>query len=179
MHLTKSQITNLITQDPRTLLEFYRQSRPALKRYFQTRVSNHHDQEELVHDTILSILDSLPQFKFKSKFSTWMYSIAHHELVDYYRRQKIKAIVFSKLPFLKHVVDKALGPQLSLEEVEVKQKIFKSLKNLSEGYSQILRLRYMEGLSVTTIAKKLNITYKAAESRLTRARLAFQKEYSD
>lgn len=177
MNLSQTQIHLLIIQDPLATLKFYRQITPILAKYFSGKVANIKDREELIHDTILSILDSLPQFNRKSKFSTWVFSIAHHELVDYYRKRKIKEVIFSHFPFLENIIDKALGPQLALEEKEKKVQIKNTLENLSEGYSQILRLRYIEGLTVTQIAQILNITYKAAESRLSRARLAFQKDF--
>ena len=40
-----------------------------------------------------------------------------------------------------------------------------------------MRLKYVEELSVKQIAQELALTVKAVESRLTRARLAFQKLY--
>jgi RNA polymerase sigma-70 factor, ECF subfamily len=176
-NLNQKQISNIISEKPRAILIFYKNITPYLKNYFKTRVNCQKDCEELIHDTLLSIIDSLPQFKGNSKFTTWALSIAHHELVDYYRRKKIKTLLFSHFPFLENIIDKALGPQLALEEKEAKHKIYLTLKNLSEGYSQILRLRYLEGLSVSAIALEFNITYKAAESRLSRARLAFAKEF--
>ncbi len=135
------------------------------------------DVEEIVQDTLISAMDSLPTFKGKSSEFTWLCAIARHEIGDFYRRKKIKQIVFSKLPWLKELVDEALGPELAFQELETKTRILKTFKNISEGYHQILRLKYIEGLSMKQIAHKLNLTVKAVESRLTRARLAFQLEY--
>ena len=64
-----------------------------------------------------------------------------------------------------------------MQEKETKKKIWQTLKKLSEGYSQILRLKYIEDLSMKQIAVKIGISVKAVESRLSRARLAFQKAY--
>jgi RNA polymerase sigma factor (sigma-70 family) len=177
MEFTQKELAKIIQEDPRSLIIFYKKITPYLSIFFQNKVEDKKDQEELIQDTIISILDSLPQYKEKSKFSTWCYSIAHHELVDYYRRQKIKTLLFSHFPFLRDIVSKALSPQLALEEKEAKTQIYLTLSKLNEGYSQILRLRYLEGLSVFQISQKLKISYKAAESRLSRARLAFQKEF--
>ncbi|MGI5828112.1 MAG: RNA polymerase sigma factor [Patescibacteria group bacterium] len=177
LNLSAITIQKLLQGDRRALLFFYKKISPFLQSYYKTRVSDPQDRDELVQDTLLSILDSLPQFKHGSAFSTWCFSIVRHELIDYYRRKKIKHLLFSHFPFLKNVVDKALGPQLKLEEKELKHKIFTTFSEISEGYAEVLRLRYIEGLSVSAIAQKLDITYKAAESRLSRARLAFQQEF--
>lgn len=176
-NLTQVETTNIIAEKPRAILNLYRLLNPYLKQWFRHKVADKHDQEELIADTILSILDSLPRFNQNSCFNTWVNAIAQHELVDYYRRRKIKTVLFSKFPLLEHIADMALGPQLALEEKEAKDKIYQTFKNLSEGNAAILRLRYLEGLNVSAICKQLNISYKAAESRLSRARSAFAKAY--
>ncbi|KKS79245.1 MAG: ECF-family RNA polymerase sigma factor [Candidatus Beckwithbacteria bacterium GW2011_GWA2_43_10] len=155
-------------------MEKYRQ---RLTKFVAKRVDNFMDVEEIVQDTLLSAMDSLPTFKGKSSQFTWLCAIARHEIGDFYRRKKIKQIVFSKCPWLKELVDEALGPELAYQELETKTRILKTFKNISEGYAKILRLKYVEGRSMKEIARKLNLTVKAVESRLTRARLAFQKIY--
>ena len=155
-------------------MEKYRQ---RLTKFVAKRVDNFMDVEEIVQDTLLSAMDSLPTFKGKSSQFTWLCAIARHEIGDFYRRKKIKQIVFSKCPWLKELVDEALGPELAFQELETKTRILKTFKNISEGYAKILRLKYVEGRSMKEIARKLNLTVKAVESRLTRARLAFQKIY--
>lgn len=177
MNLEKIQLSKIINQDPRELLKLYKTINPVLQSFFLKKIQNPQDRQEIIQDTLLSILDSLPAFNYNSSLKTYIYSIARHELVDYYRKKKIKNLLFSHFPFLENLIDKALGPQLALEEKEKKQQIYQTFKKLNEGYSLILRLRYIEGLSVNQISKKLNLSYKAAESRLSRARLAFQKSF--
>ena len=142
------------------------------------KVADPADAEDIVQEALISIYDSLPLFKGKSSFLTWAYSIARHELADFYRKKKLKQVVFSRLPWLRELVSQALGPELAYQELETKKKIVRTLKNLSEGYSRILRLKYVEELSMRQIGQELNLTVKAVESRLTRARLAFQKLYA-
>lgn len=153
--------------------------RARLTRFISQKVADPMDVDEIVQDSLLSALDSLPGFRGQSQLFTWVCGIARHEVLDFYRRKKIKQIVFSKLPFLEKLVSQALGPELAYQELETKTKILNTLKNLSEGYAQILRLKYVEGRSMAEIAEKLNLTIKAVESRLTRARLAFQKVYAN
>ena len=153
--------------------------RQRLVRFVATKVNDRADVEDIVQETLISIYDSLVLFKGKSSFFTWACAIAKHEIADFYRKKKIKQVVFSKLPFLEGLVSEALGPELAYQELEAKTKIVNTLKRLSEGYAQILRLKYVEELSMRQIANQLNLTVKAVESRLTRARLAFQKVYVD
>lgn len=151
--------------------------RQKLERFIKRKIGDQQDVEDVVQDTMISIWDSRPNFSGKSALDTWALGIAKHEVADFYRKKKIKQIVFSRLPWLKELVDEALGPELAYQELETKKRIVKTLKNLSEGYHQILRLKYIEGLSMAEISRELNLTVKAVESRLSRARLAFQKTY--
>ncbi|MCX6817064.1 MAG: RNA polymerase sigma factor [Candidatus Beckwithbacteria bacterium] len=151
--------------------------REKLVKFIRRKIGDQQDVEDVVQDTMISILDSQFNFKGDSSLETWVLGIAKHEISDFYRRKKIKQIVFSRLPFLKELVSEALGPELAYQELETKKRILQTLKNLSEGYSKILRLKYIDELSMKEIGKKLDLTVKAVESRLTRARLAFQKIY--
>lgn len=171
-------ISQVIDDDEMAVAKLYCLYMPRLRRFFANRLNSAKDAEEVAHDTFLSVLDSLPNFSGQSSLLTWIMAIAKHELVDFYRKKKIKEILFSRFPFLKNLSAQALGPQLAMEEKQLKQRILKTFQKLSEGYGQILRLKYVEGLSVSEIAKNLQISFKSAESKLFRARLAFQKTFA-
>ncbi len=175
----KELVKQIIKGNKKAIREFYKTYQARLLNFILKKVANRKDAEEILQDTFISALDSLPLFKFNSSLYTWLCSISYHEIVDFYRKRKLKTIIFSRLPWLKKIVDQALGPQLVLEEKQAKTRIYQTFKNLSEGYSQILRLKYIDGLSVKEIAQKLKTTVKAVESKLSRARLAFQEKYAE
>ena len=153
--------------------------RKRLMNFVLTKIDSLKDAEEIVQDTLMGSLDSLPRFRGESELFTFVASIARHEVADFYRKKRIKQILFSRFPFLEKLVSEALGPELAYQELEKKRKIVETLKNLSEGYSQVLRLKYMQGFSMKEIAEKTGDSVKAIESRLTRARLAFAKVYDE
>ena len=176
--MTDEQLIEQIKGGSKTAVrKFCDQYRLRLEQFVSKKVSDRNDVEEIVQDVFISVLDSLPMYQGRCSLFTWICSIAKHEVADFYRRKKIKQVVFSKLPFLEKLVSKALGPELAFQEKETKRKIWQTLKKLSEGYSQILRLKYIDDLSMKQIAVKIGISVKAVESRLSRARLAFQKAY--
>lgn len=171
-HLVKQ----ILTGDQKAIAQFYRHYKPKLLALIQRKVDPQ-VAEEILQDTFLSALDSLPLYKGQASLYSWLASIARHEVADYYRKKKIKTIVFSRIPLLGKLVSQALSPEMALEKKELKAKIRKTFVALSEGYRQILRLKYIDGLSVGRIAQKLEISYKACESRLFRARMAFREEF--
>lgn len=145
--------------------------------YFATK--NEEEAEEILQETLISAYESLSRFGGHSTFYSWLCGIAKHETADYYRKRKIKTILFSHLPFLEKLTDQALGPEERMIEEELKRKMSRIFGRLTEGYRVVLRLKYIDGHSVTQIAQKLGMSAKAVESKLTRARLAFREAWTE
>ena len=149
-----------------------------LKKFIFSRINSPEDAEEILQETLVAAVESLPTYGGKAAFSTWVCGIAHHEMADFYRKKKIKTFLFSHLPWLENLASQALGPEQQVLEKEFSRKVKHTLANLNEGYQEILRLKYYQGLTVVQIAKRLNETVKAVESRLFRARSAFAKVFA-
>jgi RNA polymerase sigma-70 factor (ECF subfamily) len=64
-------------------------------------------------------------------------------------------------------------------ERERSEQIALALAELSPRYEQVLRAKYLDGLSVQVIAEQSGETPKAIESLLTRARQAFREAYQN
>lgn len=172
----KLLVKRMLNGDEQAINLFYRGFRPKILSHVQRKVPFGR-AEELTQEIFIGAFQSLPRYKAKASLSSWLLAIARHEIADYYRKKKIKEIVFSRLPFLKKLVTEALSPDVAYEEKELKLKIKRTFSRLSEGYCQILRLKYCEGFSVAQVADKFGISYKSAESKIFRARLAFQREF--
>jgi len=150
-----------------------------LKRYILSKISDTNEAEEILQETLISASQSYLFFKGKSSFFTWLCGIANHEVADFYRKKRIKTLLFSRFPFLENIISEALGPEEEILEKEARKEVKKVLNRLSEGYSLVLRLKYYSGMSMDEIARKLGMTIKAVESKLSRAREAFRKEWAN
>lgn len=150
---------------------FYRRYRQELLGFVVKRVGESDKAEEIAQDTFLGFLDSLPLFSFRSSLKTFLYSIARHEVADHWRRAYAKRVL-KLVPMVGEYVAKEL---YSTEELS--QKIDYVYKRLGSEYARILQMKYEEGMSVQVMAKKLKMTVKAVESKLWRARKAFQVAY--
>lgn len=148
-----------------------------LKNFIAKKVSNPEEAEEIFQETLVSASECLEFYSGRSSFFTWLCGIAKHEISDFYRKKRIKTILFSRLPWLENLAAEALGPEQIVLREEAIKKVETTLKALSEGYQQVLRLKYYQGFSVREIARQLNETVKAIESRLARARKAFAKAF--
>lgn len=178
--LTKNQdrllVKGILSGNEKSLLTFYRYFSPKLLSFIKRQTPTDEDAEEILQDVLLSSLDSLRDFTFRSSLSTFLYAIAKNKIVDFYRKKKIKKIFFSHIPQLEFLLTSLLGPEEVFDQKQLGIKIEKALKNLSPKYRKILTLKYFDGLSVLEITKKLRVSFKSAESMLFRARRAFARE---
>ncbi|MBI2617630.1 RNA polymerase sigma factor [Candidatus Gottesmanbacteria bacterium] len=174
----KQIVTHILSGDEPSLRKFYHIYQPRLFSFIRAKVGNEHDAEEILQDVFLATLEALRDFSFRSSLYTFICSIAVHKIIDYYRKKKIKQVVFSKFVEIEPILSTLLGPESTLDEVLLREKIRKTFGKLAPNQSKILRLKYIYGYSVEEIAKKLAISFKSAESLLFRARRAFVLAYS-
>lgn len=166
-------IDKILARDRGALFTFYRQYTPKLASFIHAKISEPQDAEEVLADTLFAFLEAIRDFHGNSSVKTFLYSIAHHKIIDYYRRKKLKQIVFSRAPGLEQFVSPLVGPEEALDSKILREKIYSVLSRILPRYRTVLVSKYMENLSVADIAKKFAISFKSAESQLFRARKAF------
>lgn len=174
----KKLVSQILAGNEKALRLFYHAFRPRLLTFIKGKIANDKDAEEILQDVLLASLEALRDFSFRSSLYTYICSIANHKVIDFYRRKKIKDVVFSKLSDVEPLISTFFGPEDCLNEELLRQKIKQTFRNLAPKHSRILKLKYIYGFTVTEIAQKLSISFKSAESQLFRARRAFILAYS-
>jgi len=170
-------IDRILSKDKQALVYFYHRFAPKLQRFIQRKVQNTHDGEEILQDTLFAFLESLRDFHGQAKLQTFLFSICQHKVIDYYRKKKLRHIVFSQAPHLEEFISPLLNPEEVLDAKLLKEKLTCTFSRILPQYRRVLQLKYWEDKSVAQIANDLTCTMKSIESLLTRARKAFVKEY--
>ncbi len=158
------------------ILEFYKEYSPRIKLYLERRLKKE-DAHEILNDVFLDALDELPLLKHHDNILGWLYRIARNKTIDYYRKKKLKSVLFSQIPYLEFAAKEMTQPEFILEKERVRQKIEMVMSRISSKYAMILRMHYEDGMRIKEIALALNLSNKATESLLFRARMKFIKEY--
>lgn len=172
-------IEALLTGEEEALREYYFNYKGKVLRFIQSRVNTTEDAEEILQDTFVASLEALRDFTGSSALYTFLCGIAKHKIIDFYRKRKLKSIVFSQMSEnIRPLISTLLRPEDEFDLIEIKTQIKKVLSLLKPIYSKVLTLKYLEGFSVTEIAQELLLSVKSIESLLVRARKAFAKEYS-
>jgi RNA polymerase sigma-70 factor (ECF subfamily) len=172
-----SLIDQIIKGDSDAVLQFYKLYSPGLMKYLANKLPRREDAEEILNDIFFEALDTLSFFQKKSSVKTWLFTIAHNKIVDFYRKKKIRSILLSQVPFLEIVATEIDQPEFEYEKKKVSEKIDIAMKSLSEKYREILTLKYIKRFSIKQIALEMQLTIKAAESLLFRARQSFILAY--
>jgi len=158
--------------------DFYRRYKKGVEGFVAKRIDDTGVAEELTQDILTAAWRSKDDFRKESEEFSWICAIAKHKIIDYYRKKKLKTVLFSISPMFEEIADKALEPEEETLRRELKKEIKKTLRAVGEGYQKILRLKYVEGWRISEIAEKMKLTIKAVESRLIRAKKRFRENWN-
>jgi RNA polymerase sigma-70 factor (ECF subfamily) len=158
--------------------EFDKKYRRSVEKFVSQKIEDAGLVEEITNDVLWSAWESRENFNHKCEEFSWICSIAKHKIIDYYRKKKIKQVLFSNNPVYEEIADKALTPERDALKNELLEEIKDTFAELNEGYGKLLRLKYVDGLKISEISKMLKISLKAVESRLSRAKKQFREAWN-
>ncbi len=66
--------------------KLYKEHKPQILRYLNSKIKNHSDAEELANDVFIRVFNHLNDYdETKSAFNTWITNITKNVLIDYFR----------------------------------------------------------------------------------------------
>ncbi|TCO10902.1 RNA polymerase sigma factor [Natronoflexus pectinivorans] len=149
------------------------------QKVFQTCIGflqNEADAEDLTQEIFIKAYQKIESFRFQSAFSTWLYRISVNTCVNFLRKQKVKRLLFmdsgNQSKELKGVSEPA---DYSIEREEQRRMLRTALKELTTMQRKVFVLSQYHDLSNKETAEVLEISEKAVESLLFRARMKLQK----
>jgi RNA polymerase sigma-70 factor (ECF subfamily) len=146
----------------------------AIYNYIYRSVNFHVETaQDLLSETFFKAYLNLNRFRSGTKFSSWLYRIAHNLIIDHYRSykkeqsQELDTISDNQSSYeiAQKLTQDALNSPIKSSEV-----ISPILNSLSEDDRQLLMLFYLEELSVQEIASIYNVFPGTIKTRLHRAR---------
>jgi len=140
-------------------------------------VQNIEDAEEITQDVFLSVYDKLDTFQNKSKVSTWIYKITIHKCLDFIKAKKAKkrfgfitSLWDEKPDFPKGELVNFDHPGVLMEHKESLRELFGIINTLNEKQKTVIILTKIEEKSVSETAEIMDLSPKAVESLLQRAK---------
>jgi RNA polymerase sigma-70 factor (ECF subfamily) len=159
---------------------------PRLFRFALPRLGgNEDDAEEIVQRVLIRAIARLATYRGEAALFTWLCTFCRHEIAAFRERaDNVREVsLFDDRPEMVAVLEalSTIGPEdpeTTLRRRELSSLVQRTLDHLPSRYGDVLEWKYIQGLSVSEIADRLGLGYKAAESLLTRARAAFRDAFS-
>jgi RNA polymerase sigma-70 factor (ECF subfamily) len=137
--------------------------------------------EDVVQVTMINAMRGLGSFRGGAALFTWLCQICRNHLADVRRKaerqpkvQSLEQLEASKPPGTVVELTDFRDPLDECAEDSTRSAVRRAVNKLPASYSRILELRYGDDLTVPEIARVLQLSESAAESRLVRARQAFK-----
>jgi RNA polymerase sigma-70 factor (ECF subfamily) len=141
-----------------------------IKRYAKKFLSNVEDIADIVQEIFIKAFTNIRGFDTDKKFSSWIYRIAHNELVNVLKRKdKNPLLFFDPDTFFPHPIAKETADK-KVRDKEIRKNLDKCLNKLSPKYRETLFLHYIEELDYREIADIMRIPISTVGVRLKRGK---------
>lgn len=159
------------------------------KKIFNTclnHLQNTEEAEDITQEIFVEVFQSIHKFNQESSLSTWIYRIAVNKCIDQIRSKGRR----KRFAFLTSLFNPQTGkelkiisafdhPGMELEKKEDAQLLFKAIQLLPENQRSAFILTQMEDHSQKKAAAILNISEKALESLIQRAKTNLRKHLQE
>ncbi|HEX7568536.1 MAG TPA: sigma-70 family RNA polymerase sigma factor [Anaerolineaceae bacterium] len=159
--------------NPESFAKLYDCYAPNIYRYLLSRLGNVAGAQDVTSQTFLRAFEMFPRYRHTGYFSAWLFAIARSKYVDYLRKTKNQP---------ETIPDSVKDPQDDLLQEVIRSERLVELKviihKLPEEEQELLRLRFVAGLSFSEMASLLERNEDAVKKTLYRllARLQNQLE---
>ncbi|MDL2240090.1 sigma-70 family RNA polymerase sigma factor [Bacteroidales bacterium OttesenSCG-928-K22] len=131
-------------------------------------IRGYEDAEDVSQDVFVKAYKSLSSYKFESKFSTWLYSIAYHEAISFSRKNKQFFMPIENIN--ENEVNEDLDDSSLIYSDELIAQLKNEIKLMNADEALLLSLYYNMNNSVEEISQILNISISNVKIKLFRVR---------
>lgn len=161
--------------DARAFETLYDRHALPVWRFVQRSVRDAALADDLVQDVWFSLVRQAPQYEPRARFRTWLFTLAHHRMVDHWRTHKAHASLDAETEDGAALVDtlaadSGFGPVRQLQSREQAQALLDALAALPLPQREAFLLQAEGGLSLAEIAQATGVNAETAKSRLRYAR---------
>jgi RNA polymerase sigma-70 factor (ECF subfamily) len=142
------------------------------------------DALDASQETFGIIFRRVSEFRFQSRFSSWVYRIAVNASIDLRRRSRTRR--FASLDVVQEASSEASRYEIQDSNVEMPSQtasrrefeieVQRAIDRLSPKLRTIVVLRYLESLSYEEVSETLKVSLGTVKSRLARAHDALDRE---
>jgi RNA polymerase sigma-70 factor (ECF subfamily) len=144
-------------------------------------LGNPEDAQDAMQDAFLSAFKHIGGFQGRSKFSTWLVTIARNTALQRLRSRRNTESLNQSAPDEdqnfrpRQIAAWQENPEQSHSKAELRRLVEKGLLELPAKYRVIVMLRDIEQLSTDDVARQVGLSVPAVKTRLLRGRLMLRE----
>ncbi len=151
--------------------EFFDRYAARVRRFIaQSLGARASEADDLLQETFIALAEALPFFRGDSSLFTFACAIAHRKVLSFVRTNARRARLVRAAAIPGPEPRRDIGTRRDFNDV---------LLQLPPEYREALVLKYVEEISIAEIARVLELSEHAVESRLARARKLLRKRLGE
>src|SRR5271166_1350562 len=161
--------------------ELARRHSQLIYRALAAILGNQADAQDAMQDTLLSAFKHIGGFQGRSKFSTWLVSIARNKALQRLRdRKNVESLDQGDYEEDRDFRPRQVrawqdNPEQCYSNFEIRQLVERGILGLPAKYRVVVMLRDIEQLSTDEVARQLGLSVPAVKVRLLRGRLMLRE----
>ncbi|NQE61437.1 sigma-70 family RNA polymerase sigma factor [Caulobacter sp. RHG1] len=162
-----------IAGDRSAFVELFRHHGPAVAKLSRAYGAPTSEVEDVVQEVFLSAWRRLADYDRQRPFRAWLFGIALNRVRDMARRRRVRAFFFGASELDENATRievEAPDPEAEAHHRLALEQVWGRIAHLPDDLRNALVLTAVSGLSYQEAADSLNITIKALEGRIARAR---------
>ena len=158
--------------DQAALAQLYEENFDRIYRYIVLKIGDRTEAEDMTQQVFLNALKSISSYKWKGMpFSSWLYRIAHNQVVDYLRKKSRRVTV----PLDESMASGGDDPRRAAERKMDIEQLARATQKLTPAQQEVISLRFAGELSVAEVAKVMGRSEGAIKALQHSAIVALRK----
>jgi RNA polymerase sigma-70 factor, ECF subfamily len=145
-------------------------------RYIALKTGNQTEAEDMTQQVFLKAMKSISSFKWQGvPFSSWLFRIAHNEVVDYIRKRVKARTVPLEETWAEHLGEESDAPEdIAQYNLDVEQ-LNLAVKKLTRAQEEVITMRFAGELSLAEVALATGKSVNAVKALQHSAVLALRR----
>jgi len=184
VHVDRSLANKILSGDTASFRKLFDNFFPRLFRFAMVRLDGDREAAaDVVQQTFCKATENMDHYRGEASLYTWFCQICRNTIIDYCRvmNRRSEHVMLYEDHINTQAVLEALTapvneqPEMGAWQRDVRRLVQATIDVLPPHYGDALEWKYVDGASTIEIAAQLGSSTKAAESLLTRARVAFRE----
>ena len=175
MQNEESLVRRAQQHDEEAFTQLYEEYFDKIYRYVALKIGDRMEAEDITQQVFLNAIKAITSFRWRGvPFSSWLFRIAHNQVVDHLRNKAKRATV----PLEESLVASNDNPQLTVEQKLDIEQLNSAAKRLTPAQQEVISLRFAGEMSIAQAANVMGKSEGAIKALQHSAIVALRKVLS-